>query len=121
MLIIPTQPTQGGVRLNNVTTVVETGKSEDGTQWYRLWSDGWCEQGGLYDKGSTSISTENIELLKPFSSQQYSITLTDVRPTATNVYIFGVIDRQSTYFTSKFVAMGEIFKFYAGFTPCYLS
>lgn len=28
--------------------VKETGKSSDGTSWYRVWSDGWIEQGGTY-------------------------------------------------------------------------
>ena len=28
--------------------VKETGKSSDGSSWYRVWSDGWIEQGGTY-------------------------------------------------------------------------
>ena len=39
----------------------------NGSAWYRIWSDGWCEQGG-------GISTDNgtITLLKPFADTNYT-------------------------------------------------
>ena len=57
-----------------IRTVIETYTS--GTSWYRIWSDGWCEQGGVLDKGSASISTENIILLKPYKDTDYNVVLT---------------------------------------------
>ena len=47
--------------------VVETYMS--GTSWYRVWSDGWIEQGGQF-VGSTNInaSTTTVTFIKPFIS-----------------------------------------------------
>ena len=55
--------------LDSVTTVVDT--YQNGTSWYRVWSDGWCEQGGKItgDNGSYSVT-----FLKPFISTDYTIT-----------------------------------------------
>ena len=56
-------------RLNTsgIRYVKETYKS--GTNWYRIWSDGWIEQGGQF-AGSTTInaSTTTVTFIKPFSS-----------------------------------------------------
>ena len=44
----------------------------NGTSWYRIYSDGWCEQGGL--AGSTTSSAKvTVTLLKPFLSNTYSL------------------------------------------------
>ena len=45
----------------------------DGTSWYRVYSDGWCEQGGVRD--STPSST-NINLLKNYKDTNYGVSLT---------------------------------------------
>ena len=50
--------------------VKETWQSE--TQWYRVWSDGWIEQGGrasLNERSSTAYT-----LYKPFSDKNYFVT-----------------------------------------------
>lgn len=52
-----------------VRTVVDT--YNDGVNWYRVYSDGWCEQGG-YNAGNATVT-----FLKPFSSTNYNIQLTD--------------------------------------------
>ena len=49
-------------------TVVESYQS--GSTWYRVWSDGWIEQGG---RASTSNSKQTITLLKPFSNENYCL------------------------------------------------
>lgn len=49
--------------------VVENYKS--GKSWYRVWSDGWIEQGGWKDTSSTAT---DVALLKNFSDTNYSIT-----------------------------------------------
>ena len=51
-------------RLNQ--RVVET-TYKSGTSWYRVWSDGFVEQGGL----STGVNSKNITFLKPFSNANY--------------------------------------------------
>lgn len=44
----------------------------NGYSWYRVWSDGWIEQGG-YTKGGKPSST--ITFLKPFSNTYFTIAL----------------------------------------------
>lgn len=48
--------------------VKETGKSSDGTKWYRKWSDGWIEQGGSV-KGTPS----SVTYLKQFKDVAYTL------------------------------------------------
>lgn len=50
--------------------IVET--YSNGTSWYRVWSDGWCEQGGKLVVNSSSVgggtySTTSLTFLKPFT------------------------------------------------------
>ena len=46
---------------------------DDGTNWYRIYSDGWCEQGG-YVTVSTSTGEYTYNLTKEFTDTNYSIT-----------------------------------------------
>lgn len=46
----------------------------NGTSWYRVWSDGWCEQGGVTPTGSNGYDT--ITLLKPYRDTNYSVIMT---------------------------------------------
>lgn len=60
--------TRGGTGVNNAVVVVETWVS--GTSWYRKWSDGWIEQGGV--DGPKSGTVDNyITLHKAFSNTSY--------------------------------------------------
>ena len=48
-------------------------ESHDGTEWYRVWSDGWTEQGGITSTfGATDIT---VSLSKSFSNTNYTVTL----------------------------------------------
>ena len=47
----------------NVSFVVETWR--DGANWYRLYNDGWCEQGGSSTGNGNSGIT--VSLLKTYS------------------------------------------------------
>ena len=49
--------------------IIETYSNE--TSWYRIWSDGWCEQGGHYKHTSTGRQT--ISLLLSFINTNYSV------------------------------------------------
>lgn len=49
-------------------TVVET--YHNGTSWYRVWSDGWCEQGGRFQSADKTDTVVNF--LKPFSDANYT-------------------------------------------------
>ena len=51
--------------LTEVQVVTET--YQNGTSWYRIYSDGWCEQGG-----TITVAT-NISLLKSFKDTNYTV------------------------------------------------
>jgi len=57
--------------LNNagVKYVVET--YSNGTSWYRVWSDGWCEQGGRFESSDGSSTT--VSFLKEFLDINYTL------------------------------------------------
>ena len=40
----------------------------NGASWYRVYSDGWCEQGGV------SLPTSSISFLKPYRDTSYTLT-----------------------------------------------
>ena len=50
--------------LQEVQVVIETYKN--GTSWYRIWSDGWCEQGGY-----ASSNPSTVTFLKTFVDTNY--------------------------------------------------
>ena len=58
------------VDLNNCTKphIVET--YVNGTSWYRIWSDGWIEQGG-----EIAASTTSVTLLKPYLNTNYNVVM----------------------------------------------
>lgn len=62
---------EAGTNLNaaGVRTVVETYQSGD--SWYRKWSDGYCEQGGVFPSGSDT--TQTLTLLVPYASTTYQV------------------------------------------------
>lgn len=53
--------------MQEVPCIVET--YVNGTSWYRIWSDGWCEQGGYY----SNQSTITVTLLKPYIDTNYNV------------------------------------------------
>ena len=48
-------------------------KSEDGKNWYRLWSDGWIEQGGTLEANDSS---KQLTFLIPFTNINWSYFVT---------------------------------------------
>lgn len=54
--------------------VKETGKSSDGTSWYRKWSDGWIEQGGI-TQSARGATSRTIKLCTTFSSSNYFVVV----------------------------------------------
>ena len=49
----------------------------NGTSWYRVWSDGWIEQGGQIGKVGTD-QTVTVTLLRPFSTTNYFVSNTNL-------------------------------------------
>lgn len=58
--------------VGGVAVVVES--YVNGTSWYRIWSDGFIEQGGYLD-GDSAAQTQ-VTLLTPFSNTNYAVELT---------------------------------------------
>ena len=57
-----------------IQSVIETYKN--GTSWYRIWSDGWCEQGGYVNVAANSVANGTIvRFLKSFIDTNYTITM----------------------------------------------
>ena len=66
---------------SNAEFIYVTEAYQNGTSWYRIWSDGWCEQGGAID---STASPYTVSLLKTYSSIEYSISCTFVGNTYSN-------------------------------------
>lgn len=50
--------------------IIET--YQNGASWYRVYSDGWCEQGGLFPSVSSDQNI-TITLVKPFKDTNYTV------------------------------------------------
>lgn len=53
------------------TFITET--YQNGNSWYRVYSDGWCEQGGRI---AVATATTTISLLKTFKNTDYNLSMT---------------------------------------------
>ena len=47
----------------------------NGTSWYRVYSDGWCEQGGILASVAQDTTT-TVSLLKSYINSDYSVLIT---------------------------------------------
>lgn len=54
-----------------IQCVVET--YQNGTSWYRIYSDGWCEQGGVTT--ASSSATKTVTLLQNYRDTTYTVVL----------------------------------------------
>ena len=59
-------------KLNSMKYVVEYW--QEGTEWYRIWSDGWIEQGGFV--GLPAAAGSAINFKKSFQTSNYSFIVT---------------------------------------------
>ena len=65
----------------NVAVVVQNYKS--GTTWYRVWSDGWIEQGGRTSARSAN-GDQTITYPKAFSDTNYTVIISNMTDLQTN-------------------------------------
>lgn len=75
-----------------------------GTEWYRVYSDGWCEQGGKVAIASHLYGATPVALHKTMADTNYTITLGGVNLTQNGNYVFTV---GSTISTSSFTIWDE--------------
>jgi len=72
--------------LNNITATAKTNLNTagirtvvttyaNGTSWYRVYSDGWIEQGGILPSGASAF-VRTITLLKAFANVNYNLQIT---------------------------------------------
>lgn len=62
----------------------------NGTSWYRVYSDGWCEQGGNMQ------TTATVTFLKPFSNANYSVIATLTNGSTANYEPIIVTDKTAS-------------------------
>lgn len=74
----------------------------NGTSWYRVYSDGWCEQGGIYTGSSASNAVATINLLKAYKDKDYCITATKLTDDSINQYMYGIRVVKSQKTTTSF-------------------
>ena len=88
----------------------------DGTSWYRVWSDGWIEQGGIKAGGLFGGAVQTLTLLKAYKNTSYIITGIGVKKS--NLWGYASIEENSVTKNSfKYAGMGSsspdgIIKFY---------
>ena len=83
---------------NVVRYIVET--YQNGTSWYRVWSDGWCEQGGRFTTNTP------IVFLKQYRDNNYNLQITS-----------GANMAEGSPTSSSSYAMQYDYKSASGFTP----
>lgn len=83
----------GGGGGTGVAYITETWLSE--TEWYRVWSDGWIEQGG-----EVSTNTSSVTFQKPFTSAPLCYYLTGISTSATSYDTGGVVTNTTLSFPS---------------------
>ncbi|MGN1125540.1 MAG: phage tail protein [Candidatus Gastranaerophilaceae bacterium] len=94
---------------NSLSYIVET--YTNGTSWYRVYSDGWCEQGGQYGVAS---ATGVYTFLKPFKNTNYTICANPIAATGgTGAPIFNWINGDRVY---NFTETGFTYGSYNGGT-----
>lgn len=61
--------------VNRNNQAVITSHYVNGASWYRVWSDGWIEQGGRCSNFESDTRYANVTYLKPFKNNNYTITV----------------------------------------------
>lgn len=74
-------------RATNIHFIIET--YQNGTSWYRVYDDGWCEQGGY-----RIYPTSNITFLKPFKDTNFAVI---TQPTGKHIITGAVATFQANY------------------------
>lgn len=83
-----------GTNMNavGIRTIIDTYRN--GTSWYRVWSDGWIEQGGMCTGGQAMTLT----FLKPFTNTNYYISASILMSSQSlNMFSWWTYARFTTY------------------------
>ena len=58
----------------------------NGLSWYRIWSDGWCEQGGRFKTDSGSAGYKDVNLLIAMADTNFDVYITRGAESTTTNY-----------------------------------
>lgn len=95
------------VLVGDVAVVIES--YVNGFNWYRKWSDGFIEQGGIIDN---DVQLETVTLLVPFINTNYTV-VTAIEAGGSNVYVANIYSKTKTqvqlkkFYGSSSVAITE--------------
>lgn len=83
----------------------------NGTSWYRIWSDGWCEQ-GQNNRTIGGAGNATINLLKAYKDTNYTVTLAcgqnssyapSIQSRTTTSFTGGVLDRARDWYACGYI------------------
>ena len=77
---------------------VITQNYKNGNSWYRVWSDGWIEQGGIVESIPVN-STKTVTFLKAFTTTNYYINCNQPMKATYSFETCGITTRATTSFT----------------------
>ena len=100
-----------GKTVNGLSVKYITETHDDGTNWYRKWSDGWLEQGGYNNTGTTGNVT--LTFLKPFQSTPRIMVCGLEGSPNTSWWISGARSPTSLYVTGSVTGYQLGFDWYA--------
>ena len=74
-----------------------------GDNWYRVWSDGWIEQGGAQTNTTGGATSYGVSLLYPFTTANYTVMRAPLwgsgwGQAGADGYTTGILSRTTTYF-----------------------
>ena len=96
--------------LSNCTKPYVTEAWKSGTSWYRIWSDGWIEQGGFV----IGASSTNVQLLKIFSDTTYTVLSNCLDEGTTNFYASFIRSKSVNSFVA-FIPRGSLMWYACGY------
>lgn len=82
---------------NDLWAVETETYSDDNGNWYRIYPDGWCEQGGKYGDPYQSYTTKTFNFLVPFRDNNY-FAITQSAHTG-DLYYPAMQNKTTTYVT----------------------
>lgn len=85
--------------LSNVpnSKAILTESYTSGNSWYRIYSDGWCEQGGF---SFDDVTNSTINFLKPYANTHYTVSFTS---TASRLYTLNL--KSTSYFIFNYATI----------------
>lgn len=117
---------KANIDLSNCTKPYVTATYVNGTSWWRLWSDKWCEQGGKATTTSSSVANMEVTFLKPYANNNYFVVQqhdsnnsTDMSTSTCAVTYVGITSKASTGFrtssTTSFTGLASFYWYACGY------